>query len=176
MTMDEAIRKADTLIEAMSWIRTFRDKTIVIKLGGSVLEEQEALQHILLDVCFMQTVGIRTIIVHGGGARISRAMDEANIEPRFVQGRRYTDQATLEIVERVLARDTNQEIADVLEKLGGRAMTLNFESTNVLEGQVLQINTAEGDALDLGLVGEVTEVDRMVIENLGGQRSATGTL
>ena len=166
LTMDEAIRKADTLIEAMSWIRTFRDKTIVIKLGGSVLEEQEALQHILLDVCFMQTVGIRTIIVHGGGARISRAMDEANIEPRFVQGRRYTDQATLEIVERVLARDTNQEIADVLEKLGGRAMTLNFESTNVLEGQVLQINTAEGDALDLGLVGEVTEVDRMVIENL----------
>ena len=164
--MDEAIRKADTLIEAMSWIRQFRDKTLVIKLGGSVLENEDALNHILLDVCFMQTVGLRTIIVHGGGARISRAMDEAKIEPRFVQGRRYTDEKTLEIVERVLAQETNEEIAQTLEKLGGRAMTLNFESTNVLEGDFLKIPDENGTELDLGFVGQITNVDRMVIENL----------
>ena len=164
--MDEAIRKADTLIEAMSWIQQFRDKTLVIKLGGSLLEDDNALLHILLDVCFMQTVGLRTIIVHGGGARISRAMDEAQIEPKFVQGRRFTDEKTLEIVERVLAVDTNREIATTLEKLGGRAMTLNFESTNVLTGEVLKLDDSEGNKLDLGFVGSVTDVDRMVIENL----------
>lgn len=166
LSMDEAIRKADTLIEAMSWIRQFRDKTLVIKLGGSVLEDDNALLHILLDVCFMQTVGLRTIIVHGGGARISRAMDEAKIEPRFVQGRRYTDEKTLEIVEQVLAIQTNNEIAETLEKLGGRAMTLNFESTNVLTGEILKIQDNDGSELDLGLVGKITDVDRMVIENL----------
>ena len=166
LSMDEAIRKADTLIEAMSWIQQFRDKTLVIKLGGSLLEDDNALLHILLDVCFMQTVGLRTIIVHGGGARISRAMDEAQIEPKFVQGRRFTDEKTLEIVERVLAVDTNREIATTLEKLGGRAMTLNFESTNVLTGEVLKLDDSEGNKLDLGFVGSVTDVDRMVIENL----------
>lgn len=164
--MEDAIRKADTLIEAMSWIRQFRDKTTVIKLGGSVLESEDALRHILLDVCFMQTVGMRTVIVHGAGARISRAMDAAKIETRFVQGRRYTDEATLEIVERVLALETNEEIAATLEKIGGRAMTLNFESTNVLTGEVLKLTDEKGAEIDLGLVGKVTNVDRMVIDNL----------
>ena len=164
--MEDAIRKADTLIEAMSWIRQFRDKTTVIKLGGSVLESENALRHILLDVCFMQTVGMRTVIVHGAGARISRAMEDAKIETRFVQGRRYTDEATLKIVERVLAFETNQEIASTLEKIGGRAMTLNFESTNVLTGEVLKLADVNGEEVDLGLVGKVTGVDRMVIDNL----------
>lgn len=164
--MEDAIRKADTLIEAMSWIRQFRDKTTVIKLGGSVLESENALRHILLDVCFMQTVGMRTVIVHGAGARISRAMEDAKIETRFVQGRRYTDEATLKIVERVLAFETNEEIASTLEKIGGRAMTLNFESTNVLTGEVLKLADVNGEEVDLGLVGKVTGVDRMVIDNL----------
>jgi acetylglutamate kinase len=164
--MENAIRKADTLIEAMSWIKRFRDKTTVIKLGGSVLEDDDALQHILLDVCFMQTVGLRTVIVHGAGARISRAMATAGIESRFVMGRRFTDQATLEIVEKVLAVDTNNEIAQTLEKLGGRAMTLNFESTCVLTGELLRLVEGNGEESDLGLVGNVTEVDRMVIDNL----------
>lgn len=164
--MDEAIRKADTLIEAMSWIQQFRDKTTVIKLGGSVLENEDALHHILLDVCFMQTVGMRTVIVHGAGARISRAMDAEKIEPKFIQGRRYTDAQTLAIVEKVLAEETNQEIATTLEKLGGRAMTLNFGSTNVLEGELLKIQDSNGNELDLGFVGDVTNVDRFVVENL----------
>lgn len=164
--MDEAIRKADTLVEAMSWIRQFRDRTIVIKLGGSVLETEQALHHILLDVCFMQTVGIRAVIVHGGGARISRAMDQANIEPRFVHGRRYTDEQTLAIVEQVLARDTNDEIARTLEELGGRAMTLNFDSTNVLYGELLKLHDESGEPMDVGFVGHITRVDSGVIENL----------
>src|SRR5262245_4607439 len=88
--VQEAIEKADLLIEAMGWIRRFRDKITVIKLGGSVMEDPDALTHLLIDVVFMETVGMRPIVVHGGGAAISRAMNEAKIEPRFIQGRRYT--------------------------------------------------------------------------------------
>jgi acetylglutamate kinase len=163
--LDEAIYKADILVEALSWIRKFHETTLVIKLGGSVMEDDESLRHVLLDIVFMQAVGMRPVIVHGGGAAISRAMDEAGIEPRFVLGRRYTDGPTLEIVERVLAGEVNQRIADLIEELGGRAMTLNFESSNVLYGEPLALEV-DGEPADLGFVGAVTRVDRMVIENL----------
>ena len=79
--VQEAIEKADVLIEAVGWIRQFRDKITVIKLGGSVMEDPTALDHLLVDVVFMETVGMRPIVVHGGGAAISRAMAEAGIEP-----------------------------------------------------------------------------------------------
>lgn len=164
--MKTAIEKANTLIEALGWIRKFRDKTTVIKLGGSLLANEDALQHLLLDIHFMETVGMRPVIVHGGGSRISSAMEAAGIEARFVQGRRYTDQQTLEIVERVLAVETNNELAKRFEEIGGRAMTLNFESTPVLEGQLLELTNEDGSNVDLGFVGEVTKVDRLVIDNL----------
>jgi acetylglutamate kinase len=164
--MEAAINKADTLIEALGWIRKFRDKITVIKLGGSVLDNVDQLRHILLDILFMETVGVRPVVVHGGGARINAAMAEAGIQPRFVQGRRYTDEATLGIVERVLAEETNEYLASEFEKIGGRAMTLNFKSTPVLTGERIQLNDEQGAPLDLGFVGEVTDVDRLVIDNL----------
>ena len=164
--MQQAIDKADTLIEALSWIRQFRDKTTVIKLGGSMLSDPEAIESILLDILFMESVGMRPVVVHGAGSRISAAMQVAGIEPRFVAGRRYTDQATLEIVEKVLAQDTNQELAETFEKIGGRAMTLNFDSTPVLTGQLLKLNDDQGQPVDLGFVGEISKVDRLVIDNL----------
>ena len=160
--VQQAIEKANTLIEALAWIRQFRDKTTVIKLGGSMLSDPEAIQNILVDILFMESVGMRPVVVHGAGSRISTAMQAAGIEPRFVAGRRYTDAATLDIVERVLAQETNQELADTFEKIGGRAMTLNFESTPVLTGQPLTLNDDQGQPLDLGFVGEVTKVDRLV--------------
>src|SRR5881409_1630657 len=122
----DAIEKADLLIEALGWIRQFRDKVTVIKLGGSLMDDVDALDHLLLDIVFMETVGMRPIVVHGGGAAISRAMAEANLEPRFIQGRRYTDAATLGIVERLLAGEINERIASRIEEFGGRAMPLNF--------------------------------------------------
>jgi acetylglutamate kinase len=163
--LHEAIQKADTLVEALGWIRKFRETTTVIKLGGSVMEDIDALRHVLLDVVFMQAVGMRPVIVHGGGAAISRAMRAAGIESRFVQGRRYTDAPTLEIVEQVLAGEVNSRVAGLIEELGGRSMTLNFESTNVLTGKPLEIEL-EGESVDLGFVGQVTQVNRMVVENL----------
>ncbi len=164
--VNSATEKANTLIEALAWIRRFRDKTTVIKVGGSVLGDTEALQHLLLDIHFMETVGMRPVIVHGGGSRISAAMETAGIEPNFVQGRRYTDAASLEIVEKVLAEETNAELAETYEKVGGRAMTLNFQSTPVLTGEVLKLQDDDGKPVDLGFVGTVTKVDRLVIDNL----------
>ncbi|MDP6443898.1 MAG: acetylglutamate kinase [Pirellulaceae bacterium] len=163
--MQEAIAKADTLIEALGWIRQFRGKITVIKLGGSVMEDIDALRHILLDIVFMETVGMRPVVVHGGGAAISRALSEAGIESHFVQGRRYTDDAALEVVERVLAGDVNRHITELIENLGGRAMNLSFASTNVLFGERLTL-ASEAGPVDLGHVGKVTRVDRSVVENL----------
>jgi len=160
--VDEAISKADTLIEAMGWIRRFRGKTTVIKLGGSLLDDQEAMMHLLLDVIFMESVGMKPVIVHGGGKAINRALAEAGIEPNFVRGRRVTDEATLNVVESVLAGDLNVRLTEEMERLGGRAMNLSFRTTNVLFGE--RHRTEDGD--DIGFVGEVTRVDRSVIEGL----------
>jgi acetylglutamate kinase len=164
--VQEAIAKADTLIEALGWIRRFRDKVTVIKLGGSLLEHPELLLHVLIDIVFMETVGMRPVVVHGGGAAISRAMDEAGIVPRFIQGRRYTDDRSLEIVERVLGYELNEWLATRIEELGGRAMNLNFRTTNVLFGERITLTDEHGAAVDLGHVGQVTRVDRSVIDNL----------
>ena len=160
--MDEAIAKANTLIEAMGWIRRFRGKTTVIKLGGSLVDDETALMHILLDVIFMESVGMKPVIVHGGGKAINRALEKAGVEPTFIRGRRVTDAETLQVVRQVLAGEINVYLTQQMERLGGRAMNLSFDTTNVLFGEKLIAETGE----DLGFVGEVTRVDRDVIESL----------
>ncbi len=109
---------------------------------------------------------MRPVVVHGGGAAISRAMDAAGLEPRFIQGRRYTDDATLAIVEQTLAYETCEHIAKRIEEFGGRAMPLNFRTTNVLFGERMTLKDDAGKDVDLGHVGTVTRVDRTTIENL----------
>lgn len=146
----------------MGWIRQFRGKTTVIKLGGSLLEDEEARQHILLDIIFMETVGMRPVVVHGGGKAITQALAEAGIKAEFIRGRRVTDPATLQIVRKVLAGDLNRQLANEIEQLGGRAINLSPDTTNVLFGEKLITD----DGVDLGAVGHVTRVDRDVIEGL----------
>jgi acetylglutamate kinase len=157
--LDEAIQKADVLIEALQWIRQFRNRIIVIKLGGSVMEDPRPMTHLLLDVVFMETVGMRPVLIHGGGAAISRAMESAGLEPRFVQGRRYTDEATLKIVERVLAYEINEDLAARVAVLGGQAKPLNFRTRNVLFGERIELSGPAGEPVDLGFVGLVSRVD-----------------
>ena len=163
--MEAAIAKADTLIEALGWIRQFRDKITVIKLGGSVMEDESALRHVLLDIVFMETVGMRPIVVHGGGGDQPSHGGGRHPGP-FFQGRRYTDEDTLKIVEQVLAVETNEHIARRIEELGGRAMNLNFRTTNVLFGEKIELRGDDGQPIDLGYVGTVTRVERTVIDNL----------
>ncbi len=164
--MNEAIAKADTLIEAMGWIRKFRGKTTVIKLGGSLMDDTAAMHHILLDIIFMESVGMRPVIVHGGGPSINKAMDAAKIEPVWIKGRRVTDEKTLAIVEKVLAGELNEQLTNEIERLGGRAMNLSINTTQVLFGEKLLLEEPGSEPIDLGFVGHVTRVDRQPIESL----------
>lgn len=162
----EAINKADILIEAMGWIRRFRGKTTVIKLGGSLMNNPDAMRHTLIDIIFMETVGMRPVVVHGGGPSINKAMEAAKIAPNWIKGRRVTDAQTLAIVEQTLAYDLNKELTDEIERLGGRAINLNFQTTNVLFGEKLLLEEPGSEPIDLGFVGQVTRVDRQTIESL----------
>lgn len=162
----QAVQKADVLIEAMGWIRRFRGKTTVIKLGGSLMANPDAMRHTLLDIIFMETVGMRPVVVHGGGPSINKAMEAAAIEPVWVKGRRVTDAKTLDIVEQTLGYELNTFLTEEVERLGGRAMNLNFRTTNVLFGEKLLLEEPGSAPIDLGYVGQVTRVDRQTIESL----------
>lgn len=157
--MDHAIRKAETLIEALSYIRQFRNRLIVIKLGGSAMEEPDALRATLQDVIFMATVGLRPIVVHGGGKPIDRAMAESGLKPRKVLGRRYTDDETLAIVVRVLLKEINAGLEKQVRQLGGRAIGPHLGSLQFLFGEKLALSGPDGTPIDLGRVGKVTRVD-----------------
>jgi acetylglutamate kinase len=162
--MDEAIRKAEVLLEAQNYLRTFRDKLTVIKLGGSAMEDPDALRATLQDVVFMETAGMRPVLVHGGGKPIDRAMAEAGLQPVKVQGRRCTDAATLDIVVRVLLHEINTDIVEQIRRLGGRAVGLHSGSLQALFGDYLRLPGGDGQPIALGYVGRVTRVDGPLIE------------
>ncbi|WP_339730643.1 acetylglutamate kinase [uncultured Gimesia sp.] len=166
--MEGAVRKAAVLIEALSWIRRFRGRYVVIKLGGSALEEESAVKAFLTDVIFMRTVGMHPILVHGGGKAISKAMSEAGIEPRFVHGRRYTDEKTLEIATDVLANQISESLAQEIRSQGAKAEPLHFGTRNCLKGEQLTLQAEDGSAVDLGHVGYVTDVDQELLAEICG--------
>lgn len=161
----DASEKADVLVEAMKWIREHRGKITVIKLGGSLMEDEAAMMHLIIDLVFMETVGMKPVVVHGGGAAISEAMTKAGIQPTFVQGRRYTDDATLGVVREVLARQISGSLVDQIQFYGGNAVALSEPfGSNVLYGKKATIKDDAGENVDLGWVGEVTRVDVKKIE------------
>lgn len=157
--MDEAIRKAKVLIEALSWIQRFRGKFVVVKLGGSTLDDVAAVDSLLTDVVFMATVGMKPVIVHGGGKAISAAMSAAGIKPNFVAGRRFTDRQTLQIASHTLIEEICQSIVDRIISNGARSTGLHFGTENVLTAEKLTLADEQGNPVDLGHVGHVTEVD-----------------
>jgi acetylglutamate kinase len=157
--LDEAISKAKALIEALGYIRQFRGKIVVVKLGGSLMEHDQSQRELLTDVVFMATVGMQPILVHGGGKSISNAMQKAGIEPQFVQGHRYTDERTLTIVEHVLVNEINNQIVETIEDLGVHAMGLHSLSSCVLFGEQTRLDGPQGRQVDIGLVGEITGVN-----------------
>lgn len=163
--MDDAIRKAETLIEALSYIRQFQGKLTVIKLGGSAMEEPDALRATLEDVVFMETVGLRPVLVHGGGKPIDRAMAAAGLKPRKVLGRRYTDEETLAIVVRVLLQEINLDIEKQIRTLGGRAVGPHLGSIHYLFGEKMTLTGPNGEPVDLGRVGTVSRIDADLIRD-----------
>ena len=164
--MESAIAKAGALIEAMEYIRSFRGRLVVVKLGGSVLDDNSLQKKLLTDIAFMATVGIRPIIVHGGGKAITKAMNEAGMQPVWVQGRRYTDERTLTIVEHTLVNKINTPICEMLTELGCEPMALHSLSSCVLFAELIRLAGEDGRKLDVGLVGKVTNVNGQLLKKL----------
>lgn len=165
--MDDAIRKAEALVEALGYIRQFRDRLTVVKLGGSAMEEPAALRATLESVVFLETVGLRPVLVHGGGKPIDRAMAASGLVPKKIQGRRYTDDATLGIVVDVLTNDVNTGIVRQIREMGGRAVGLHGP-LQALHGERLLLPNPGGEPIDLGRVGQVIRVDGALIRDFAG--------
>lgn len=163
--MDDAIRKADVLLEALPYLRRFRGARVVVKLGGSAMEDADALHATLQDVVFLETAGLRPVLVHGGGKPIDRAMAAAGLVPTKLQGRRVTDDDTLAVVVRVLREEVNADIVGRLRELGGRAVGLHTGPVQSLFGEKLLLAGDDGRPLDLGHVGRVMRVDVKLIED-----------
>ncbi|XAM00316.1 acetylglutamate kinase [Phycisphaeraceae bacterium D3-23] len=157
--MQDAINKAAALVEAHAYIRSFAGRVVVVKVGGSIMDTPEALKALLQDVCFMHSVGMRPILVHGGGKGITAAMEQAGLEAQFVQGRRYTDDRTLAIAEHVLINDINAGIIRMIADAGHQAMGLHSLSSCVVFGKRLFLAGEAGRKIDVGFVGEVTQVN-----------------
>ena len=164
--MEEAIAKAGALIEAMEYIRRFRGRMVVVKLGGSVLDDVTLQKKLVTDVAFMATVGMRPIIVHGGGKAITRAMNDAGLEPVWVQGRRYTDDRTLTIAEHTLVHKINTPICEMLTELGCESMGLHSLGSCALFAETLRLAGEDGRKLDIGRVGKVVEVNAQLLMKL----------
>ncbi len=155
--MKEIKEKADVLIEAMPYILAFRGEPMVIKFGGSVMEDKNAFNSILTDAAFLEAVGLRPIIVHGGGKAISRKMQEKGIKPEFVNGLRVTDKDTIRVVEEVLNHEINVEIVETLNAKGVKATGLHGPS--IFKAERLLQTDEKGEQVDIGFVGKITQVD-----------------
>jgi len=164
--VEAAIAKAGALIEAMEYIRGFAGRIVVVKLGGSILDDASLQKKLLTDIAFMATVGMRPVIVHGGGKAITRAMSEAGIEPVWVQGRRYTDERVLTIAEHTLVNKINTPICEILDELGCEPMGLHSLSSCVLFAELLRLAGEDGRKLDVGFVGKVTNVNGQLLKKL----------
>ena len=164
--MDVAISKASGLVEALSYIQRFHNKVVVVKIGGSIMDEETALSNILTDVVFMNYVGMQPVLVHGGGKAINAAMESAGLVPQMVQGRRYTDERTLAIAEHVLCNQINRFLVNFIQGQGCEAMGLHSLSSTVLFAEKTYLSMPDGRRMDLGLVGEVSSVNARLLQLL----------
>ena len=163
MDMHAAIPKAAALVEALSYIQRFHEKVVVVKVGGSIMDDEATLSSLLTDIVFMNYVGMRPILVHGGGKAINEAMEKAGLTPQMVMGRRYTDERTLAIAEQVLCNQINRFIVSFINAQGCEAMGLHSLSSGVMFAKKALLDGPDGRKIDLGYVGEVTEVnDRLL--------------
>jgi len=164
--MIEAITKAASLIEALGYIQRFHDKTVVVKIGGSIMDDPDALTNILTDIVFMNYVGMQPVLVHGGGKAINEAMEKAGLTPQMVMGRRYTDERTLAIAEQVLCNQINRHIVNFINGQGCEAMGLHSLTSCVLFAERTYVTSPEGRRVDLGYVGDVNWVNARLLELL----------
>ena len=169
--MQELIRKANVLMEALPYIKRFANKTIVIKYGGNAMVEERLKESFAKDIILMKYIGLNPVVVHGGGPQIGQVMGKMGLESRFVRGMRVTDSATMDVVEMVLGGRVNKEIVANINRHGGRAVGLTGKDGGLIKARKMEMTTLNPDTLtpeiiDIGLVGEVLAVNPEIIRAL----------
>lgn len=158
--MDEVLKKAEVLIEALPYIQHFNRKIIVVKYGGSAMSNAQLQKNVIKDVTLLKLVGFKPIIVHGGGKEISNWVKKVGKESQFVNGLRVTDAETMEIAEMVLNK-VNKNLVSMVQELGVKAVGVSGK-----DGGLLQVEKKYADGQDIGFVGEITKVDPKVLYDL----------
>ncbi len=169
--MDNPIDKAKVLIEALPYIRRFYDKTIVIKYGGSTMEEERLKRSFAQDIVLLKYIGINPVIVHGGGPQIGGLLSKLGKKSQFVEGMRVTDAETMDVVEMVLVGKVNKEIVSLINQQGGKAVGLSGKDGGLIVAKKLKLTKSRGgdeapEIIDIGMVGEVKGINPEVIEAL----------
>ncbi len=169
--MDELVTKAAHLQEALPYIRRFHDRVFVVKYGGHAMVDEELKHSFARDVCLLRYVGIRVVVVHGGGPQITRTLDRLGIQSRFSGGLRITDDETMDVVEMVLGGSTNQDIVGLICKYGGRAVGLSGKDDLFMRAdRAKPVRTTDENGVetlvDLGRVGEVSRVNPSLVKKL----------
>jgi len=157
--VQKKIQQVKTLLDALPYIKTFKKKTIVIKYGGSAQVNPVLKDKFAQDIILLYLVGIKVVVVHGGGKKINALLDKLKIQSEFVDGLRVTDEQVMEVVEMVLSGNINKEITTLLNHHGGKAIGITGKDANFIKAKALQNGK-------YGLVGEITKIDKKVIKNL----------
>ena len=167
ISLEEAIRKSRVLIEALPYIQSFKDKIVVIKFGGSAMANMKTFQSILQDVVFMRTIGMRPVIVHGGGPHISEEMKKRGKAPHFINGYRVTDKETLEIAIDVLVNQIGGLIINKIKEMGAEAAGVWSKEKSPLKARKYVFKEqGKSKEHDLGYVGELTEIESKTFRRL----------
>ena len=166
--MKNPIDKANILVEALPYIRRFYDKTIVIKYGGSAMEEERLKRSFALDVVLLKYIGINPVVVHGGGPQIGEVLTKMGKKSQFVEGFRVTDRETMDVVEMVLVGKVNKEIVALINQQGGKAVGLSGKDGRLIIAKKLKLAKSRGkgkapEIIDIGMVGEVKAINPGVI-------------
>ncbi|HEV2353501.1 MAG TPA: acetylglutamate kinase [Puia sp.] len=164
--MKESIQKAQVLVEAFPYIKQWSGRTVVVKYGGSTRGGIEELKNTLQDIVLMKFVGMRPVVVHGGGKDITRAMEKLGLPSKFVDGLRVTDLPAMKVVERVLGGKINKQLVSLIHQLGGRAVGLSGKDTAML--QASRIKSKSGK--DIGFVGKVAKVNTAVLQSMDREK------
>ncbi|MBI4682519.1 MAG: acetylglutamate kinase [Nitrospirae bacterium] len=169
--MKTIIEKANILIESLPYIRKFSGKTFVIKYGGAAMVDDELKNAFAQDIVLLNFIGIKPVIVHGGGPKINSIMEKMGKKPTFVQGQRVTDEETVDIVEMVLGGLINKQIVSLINKHGGLAIGLSGKDGNLIEARrkvIRKISPETGvpEIIDLGLVGEITRINPRILTSM----------
>ncbi len=167
--MDELIEKAGILIEALPYIQKFSGKTIVVKYGGNAMINDELKNSVMEDITLLKFIGLKPIVVHGGGPDISKALSDRGVKSTFVNGLRVTDDVTMQTAQQVLIGKTNKEIVSLISKKGGRAVGISGIDGSFIECKK-QYAEVDGEKVDIGYVGDIVHIKHCLIDLLASDQ------